>query len=109
MKPSALLLACLLPFAALADRTTEVLVTTAGTQLPKLQARRGLEVYNNGPNAICCAFATYSATAVSGNSCRPIAAGASWAVDARDSSSILCKATSANQVTGAATIVSEVQ
>jgi hypothetical protein len=106
---AAILAVLLCSTAAMADRTTQVLVTTTGTQLPRLSARRGLEVYNGGPNSICCAFSTATATTLTGNACRTITTGASWAVDARDSSSIICRAATASQVDGAATIVSEVQ
>lgn len=94
--------------------TTEVLVLTTATALPYsggtatsgTVGRVGIEIFNNGPNTIYCAFS--SATAVV-NKARPIAAGASWALDAMGRVGIWCIAATASQLTGAATIVSELK
>lgn len=93
--------------------TSEVLVLTTATELTRTVTggrRVAMEVQNLGPNAIFCAFS--SATAVV-NKARMIAAkpasGAadSWAVDAGPHARIWCIAATANQVTTAATVVSE--
>jgi hypothetical protein len=88
MKVHALVLTLLLPLAAMADRTTETDVST-NTTLPRLSARRGLEVYNAEAVAICCAMK--STTLAADDPCRPIEPKTSWAVDARDSSVIKCR------------------
>ena len=88
--------------------TTEVLVLTTATQLPQTatapRGRSAIEIQNLGPNSIFCAFS--SATAVV-NKARRIQSGESWAIDAKSHIPIYCIAATANQVTGAATIVSE--
>lgn len=93
---------------AMAARTSEVLVTTAGVQLPALNGRLGLEVYNYGPNALHCAFGT----SITGNAFWVVAAASGgvpgyWTSAARYYSTITCVAVSADQLTGAATIVNE--
>jgi hypothetical protein len=94
--------------AASTSKTSEVLVlASAATQLTQTTSTRGrlaIEVFNNGANTIWCAFT--SATAVVTKS-RPIASGSSWALDAPSNVSIWCRAATADQVTGAATVVSE--
>ena|SRR5688500_10597495 len=101
------MVAVLLPFFALAQTaTTEVLVLTTATALPIGQYRRAVEIQNLGPNPIFCALGDSSLAVL--NKARRIAAGDAWALDAPSSQRIWC-ITSANQVTGAATIVSEVR
>lgn len=102
----AVLLLLLLPLPALAVRTTEVLVTTTGTQLPRMSSRCQVEVYNNGPNAICCRGDTATATTVS-TECRVIASGGAWSLRATSAEALICKAATANQLAGGATIVTE--
>lgn len=105
-----LLAAALIPVLAHAStsKTTEVLVlNSAATLITRTTSTRGrlaVELFNNGPNTIWCAFS--SATAVISKA-RPIAAGTSWALDASSDVDIYCKAATADQVTGAATVVSE--
>lgn len=93
--------------------TTEKLILTSATKLPRNTTpgtRVAIEIQNLGPNAIFCAFS--SATAVV-NKARMIAAlsaglpADSWAVDVTPDIDIWCIAATANQVTGAATIVNE--
>lgn len=93
--------------------TSEVLVLTSATELTRTIAggkRVAMEIQNLGPNAIFCAFT--SATAVV-NKARMIAAkpasGAadSWALDVIPETRVFCVAATANQVTTAATVVSE--
>ncbi len=98
--------------ATAAPTTSEVLVLTTATEITNTQTGRrvAVEIQNLGPNAIFCAFS--SATAVV-NKSRIIAAYSagspadSWAIDAEAYVRIWCKAATASQVTGAATIVSE--
>lgn len=89
--------------------TSEVLVlASAATVLPQTatapRGRSAIEIQNLGPNSIFCAFS--SATAVV-NKARRIQSGEVWAIDAKSHIPIYCKAATADQVTGAATIVSE--
>jgi hypothetical protein len=90
------------------SKTSEVLVlASAATELTRTTSQRGrvaIEIFNNGPNTIWCAFT--SATAVV-NKSRPVASGSSWALDATSEVQIYCRAATADQVTGAATVVSE--
>lgn len=107
-------LALFLSGSAWAAHTSEVLVTTAGVALPALNGRLGLEVYNYGPNPLHCSFGT----AITGNAYWVInsvdTTDAShprpgyWSAAARSYQPIFCAAVSANQVTGAATIVNEI-
>lgn len=87
--------------------TNEVLVLTTSTRVDTgtLVARRGIEVQNLGPNAIYCAL--YESTAAVVLKARKVAAGSSWAVDAPAGLPMYCIAATANQVTTAATIVTE--
>lgn len=85
--------------------TTEVLVLTTATELPRLSGRAGIEIQNNGPNAIHCAFS--SAAAVVGTARSIAASGGTWALGASSRTRIWCVAATAAQVTGAATVVSE--
>lgn len=104
------ILAVLLAATAYAGPTVEVLVTTTGTQLPRLAARRAIEIYNAGPNPICCAPGVPSSqTTLTGNGCRPIAVGASWPLEVSDSVSIICRADTTNQLAGAGTRVTELR
>lgn len=104
-----LLMLCVLagPASALAaGEVTEVLVATTATKVPStaLNDRSALEVQNLGPNPIYCAFSAADAVATKA---RRVDAGATWSVAARNLT-IWCIATVA-QVTGAATIATEVQ
>lgn len=85
---------------------TEVLVLTTATELARTNGRDSVEVFNNGPNTIWCAFSSAGAVATKA---RPIATNGSWVVDAKYRVRIWCVASTANQVTGAATIVSEIK
>lgn len=100
-----LFLAAVLPFVAAAGVTTEVLVLTTATALPQSSLyRRGMLVENRGPNAIWCAFS--SAAAVVDKAHRVAPNGGTFPLNAPDK--MWCVAETANQVTGAATVVSEV-
>jgi hypothetical protein len=95
--------------------TTEVTVTNAagGTTVPAtpLIQRKAIEIQNLGPNPIYC---TIDGTApVVAKARRIDALGATaqpaWSIDAGPSIVVKCIAATAAQVTGAATIVSEVR
>lgn len=94
---------------ATAGATTEVLVlASAAVEMPRMPNRAGIEIQNNGPNAIWCAIGTSAAAVV--NKCRQIAAsGGTWSLAASNRTRIFCRAATADQVTGAATDVSEFQ
>lgn len=85
----------------------EVLVLTTATRLPQLCGRRAVEIQNLGPNPIYCSLG-YSSMARVGKA-RKVGVGESWVVDAGDTLPIYCVASTASQVSGAATIVSEVK
>ena len=89
-----------------AGKTTEVLVGVTSTAMPAapLFGRRAVELQNDGPATIYCAV---GGAAVVGHS-RAVAAGASWNVDLGDGVPLACIAAVA-QVSGAATIVTEVR
>lgn len=99
---------------AWAAHTSEVLVTTTGVALPALNGRLGLEVYNNGPNALHCSFGI----AIAGNAfwvINPIDTTDAthpkpgyWSAAAKSYQPIFCVAVSADQITGAATVVNEI-
>lgn len=107
------LLLALLATPAWSASTSEVLVTTTGVQLPAISGRTGLEIYNYGPNPLHCSFGTaissnafwivnaYDTT----NPARP--APGYWSAAARDYHKIFCVAVTASQLTGAATIINQ--
>lgn len=100
------LLAVILPLAAHASDTVEVLVLTTATAMPQTSlTRRGLMIENRGPNAIWCAFGS-SSRAVVNKSHKVSASGDRFTFNGPDK--VWCIAETANQVTGAATVVSEV-
>jgi hypothetical protein len=92
-----------LPVSALA---TEVLVLTTSTRVDGATTsyRRGIEVQNQGPNAIWCNVGTSTVVATKA---RQILTGEAWAVNVRAGVPVYCLASTASQVTGAATIVTE--
>lgn len=100
-----LVLLTFLPAVALAGTTTEVLVLTTATALPQSSVyRRGMLIENRGPNAIWCAMGS-SSKAVANKSHRVAPNGGTLAFNGPDL--WWCVAETANQVTGAATVVSE--
>lgn len=87
--------------------TREVLVTTGAVQVTSTwEGRGGVEILNLGPNDLWCGIGA-SARAVL-NKSRRIKTDGTWAVDLGPKLQIWCLAATANQVTGAATIVNEV-
>jgi len=92
----------------MAGSTTEVLVSnTTPTPLPasSLYNRRTVEVQNLGPNPIYVAFSSAAAVVTKA---RRLATNDSWTVSGTGFT-LYAIAGTADQVTGAATIVSEVQ
>lgn len=91
-----------------ASANGEVLVTTAVTLVPTnpLQNRRAIEIQNRGPNSIFCRV-DGSPPAVNGG--REIKTDASWSLDCSDVACTPICITSVNQVTGAATWVTELE
>jgi hypothetical protein len=87
--------------------TQEVLVLTTVTTIPSLSGRKAVELQNLGPNSIFCALTSSSAAVL--NKARRISAGDSWALDVGDTIPIYCIAATAAQVTGAATVVTQVR
>lgn len=106
MRRLALLVLVSLP--VLAGQTSEVLVGTTPTALPFFPTRRGLLIENRGPNPIWCAMS--ASAAVVGRSHKVDAPGGAesnrFPFNAPDM--WWCVAESAPQVSGAATVVSEV-
>lgn len=102
-----LLLAPLAHAQKYAPRVTEVLVlNTAATALTRTPGRHGLLVQNLGPNAIFCGYT--AAEAVVNKGIKLAANGGSLSIDViSDSQDVYCIAATADQVTTAATIVSE--
>lgn len=95
--------------AELSGKTTEVLVSNAvATAMPTtpLAGRKAVELQNLGPNAIHC---TVDGTAPVATKARRVDAGGTWSLDAGDKIAIRCIASTAAQVTGAATIVTELR
>lgn len=89
-------------------QTTEVLVlASAAVELPRLSQRRGLEIQNRGPNSIYCALGSSAAAVVT--KARELQNGDAWSLDATEAIRIFCIAATADQVTGAATIVTELR
>lgn len=92
--------------------TTEVLILASGSTLApgsSLSGRRAIELQNLGPNAIFCAVGTTPTL----NKSRKLSSVGSidsiWALDLGSSVPIRCIAATADQVTGAALIVTEIK
>lgn len=93
-----------------AGKSQQVLVlNSAAVAVPAttLTSRKAIEIQNLGPNAIYCTVD--GQTPVVASLGRQVAAGASWALDAGPSITIKCIAATADQVSGAATQVTEVR
>lgn len=102
-----LLLAPVVASAAYVPLVTEVLVlNSAPVQLPDSTNRRAISIQNLGPNAIYCAFSA-SANAVLTKSIK-IGNGETFSMNFPAGISIWCRAATADQLTGAATIVTEI-
>lgn len=102
------LLVLTLALAAAPASAAEVLVlASAATRVDtdSNRSRQGVEVQNLGPNPIYCEVGTGTAVVTKS---RRIPAGEAWGVAARYGVTVYCRAATADQVTGAATIVTEV-
>jgi hypothetical protein len=87
--------------------THETLVLTTATSLPQTPSRTAVEIQNLGPNPIYCSVGD-SAAAVVGKARMVEANGGKWALRVGAEVPIYCIA-SANQVTGAATVTTELR
>jgi len=92
-------------------KTTEVTVTNSagGTATPAtcLAQRKAIELQNNGPNTIYC---TVDGTApLVGSNGRWVLSGAAWSLDAGCNVVITCISATAAQISGAATMVTELK
>ena len=86
---------------------TEVLVlNSAATNVPatSTEGRLALEIFNNGPNTIYCKPAGTPVV----NKARPVSPGSSWYIEVGWTVTVKCIAGTADQVTTAATIVTEI-
>lgn len=83
----------------------EVLVLTTAVEMPRTKGRTAIEIQNTGPQPLFCSFAS---NVTVGKGRRIEATSGSWALDAKDGVRIWC-ITSVNQVTTAATWVSELR
>lgn len=107
---SLLVLFVFVPAVALCQaRTQEILLTTTATALPQLFGRRAMLIENRGPNAIWCAFGgTSSAVVNKAHRIGPSTETGNNRFPYNGTEVVYCIAETANQVTGAATVVSEV-
>lgn len=102
------LIAAALLLAASPVLAGEVLVLTTVTRIdpsPRI-GRQGIEIQNLGPNAIYCQPRVSTGLVV--NKGRKIVNGEAWGFIAGANVPVYCIAATANQVTTAATIVTEV-
>lgn len=86
--------------------TQEWLVTTTSSCVTSLSGRKAIELQNLGPNAIYCSL---TSAAVVTKTRRLDASGGTWALDIGETIPVCCVAATANQVTGAATVVNQVR
>lgn len=87
--------------------TREVLVLTTPTRITRRVNTRALEIQNLGPNPIFCQLGAVDGGVFLDKS-RKIDTGDAWQVGAPSQLHTYCIAKTANQLTGAATIVTEV-
>ena len=92
--------------------TSEVLVLNSAVTLVTTtrSPRQGVEIQNNGPNAIYCAVVSTSANSADAvlTKSRKVSAGEAWGLSLPAGRAVYCRAATADQVTGAATVVTEV-
>lgn len=90
----------------MAGKTQECLVTTTAAPIPAtpMSFRTSVEIQNLGPNPIYCGF---SASEAVNSKARKLATGETWVVST--SNFTIYAVTTVNQVSGAATIVTEIQ
>lgn len=89
----------------MATSTREILALTTNAVVPRNTGAKSIDIQNLGPNPIWVALGSAAAVV---NKCKKIGAGESWSVDAYYTIPINIIASTANQVTGAATIITEV-
>jgi hypothetical protein len=104
IKLLAFVVALAVSLAAYASLTNEILVLTTSTAITRSTRTTSVEIQNLGPNDIWCAV---DGTPVATKSRKIAASGGTWSLDLNAGVAINCLASTANQVTGAATIVSE--
>jgi hypothetical protein len=99
-----LLLAAVLPLAALAepDQTQYLLTTSECSQITLGRYSRAMEVQNNAPNPVWCAFKEVDCKV--GSPSRRLAAGESWSFEG---TALWCIATTADHADAAGLTVSE--
>lgn len=90
--------------AVFAQSTREVLVLTTVTEVTRSSGLSSWELANYGPYNIWCAFSS-AATVV--NKSKRIKPNGTWRGTMPSSVRIFCRAETASQVTGAATVLSE--
>lgn len=92
-------------------KTGEIAVTNGagGTAVPTttLANRKAIEIQNNGPNTIYCTVDGSAPVATTNG--RWILSGGAWSLDAGSNVAIKCIAGTAAQVSGAATMVTELR
>lgn len=98
---------------ALIPQVTEVLVSNATETLLDSSPpafRRSIEIFNLGPNPIWCAVGKKEAAPATlvVNKCRRIGTYEAWQLDLEAGNRVWALADTADQVTGAATIVTEI-
>jgi hypothetical protein len=86
-----------------APTTEKLVLASAPVLMPQLEGRTAIEIQNLGPNPIWCAIASTPVV----NKSRKIGTGEAWSPPIYWSIPIYCIASTGDQVTGAATIVSE--
>jgi hypothetical protein len=92
--------------AAGSEYTREVLVlASAATDLSRANGSASISVDNYGPNAIWCGLGKSTNAVV--NKSKRVQPGETWAVDLPSTVKVWCRAATADQVTGAATVVNE--
>jgi hypothetical protein len=88
---------------------TEVLVLTSATRVDTGSlGRRGFEIQNLGPNDIWCELGPSGTVPVVSKSRKVAASGGTWSASAKSTQWLYCIASTASQLTAAATIYIEV-
>jgi hypothetical protein len=92
----------------------EVLVlanTSVNMAATPITNRKAIEIQNQGPNSIFCSINYFGGGdgGITVGKAREIASGGAWALDIGPTVKVWCRAETADQVTGAATIVTEIR
>jgi len=97
-----------------ASREVLVLASASTNMFPDgaLNGRKGIELQNRGPNSIYCAVDNAATAGVKNTDAgvyvgRRITPGQTWGIDLSGNQTVYCIAETADQVTGAATIVNQ--